>query len=590
MKMLLKMTAAVNTSPQLILGEDITTCDESVTLDAGEGYDSYLWSNGETTQSIEVSETGNYSVEVENGNANNSSLSFDYYDSNYIQLETIPLFPDMAESGDNNNFTISTWINPDSLGQDNIEHNFYLHATGGDFDNQLMVRNDSIVMNLFCAGFKYELNHPILEYNDWIHVAYTAGGVSNGCGGSPDICGLRLYINGEQVDSIDLNNDIDWTESFIYERIGGSGSYHGKIDNVQIWDIALTSNEITSYMCDLPYDTPHLMHFWDFEEGTGMTAFDQTVNGNDGTINGATWSNETPGQNCSFCSSFDEIGVTINVCGCMDETACNFDADAVEDDGSCEYITPVDLGAIDLTILDGTPNYSYLWSNGETTQSIEVSESGDYSVEVGNGNNSSLSFDGQNDYVQLGSSNLLPSNAITISTWFNSSGATLGTDDIFVSDLSWSTYTIRMGDQGNLGWRIQPNAGSPGDVTVIETFGNGVNYSDDNWHYISCTWDGSNMNMFIDGIQIPSNPIPTSFSSVGFTNDNATIGSYPTTNEEFFHGQLDNFEIWNTALSQSQIQNYMNCPPTGNEEGLVGYWNFDDGIGEDCIRSDWKWK
>ena len=27
----------------------------------------------------------------------------------------------------------------------------------------------------------------------------------------------------------------------------------------------------------------------------------------------------------------------------------------------------------------------------------------------------------------------------------------------------------------------------------------------------------------------------------------------------------------------------MNCSPTGNEEGLVGYWNFEEGEGETVI-------
>ena len=58
-----------------------------------------------------------------------------------------------------------------------------------------------------------------------------------------------------------------------------------------------------------------------------------------------------------------------------------------------------------------------------------------------------MTFDGVNDYIQLGNSNLLPDSAITISTWFKSLGVN-DVDDIFVSDVSWSTYTIRMGPQG----------------------------------------------------------------------------------------------------------------------------------------------
>ena len=66
---------------EIDLGEDVTTCEESVTLDAGEGYNSYLWSTGENTQTIEVSESGNYIVEVENNSTenvdNNYTMSFD---------------------------------------------------------------------------------------------------------------------------------------------------------------------------------------------------------------------------------------------------------------------------------------------------------------------------------------------------------------------------------------------------------------------------------------------------------------------------------------------------------------------------------
>ena len=43
------------------LGNDLFVCEgESVILDAGDGYFSYLWSNGSTGQTITVSEAGTF--------------------------------------------------------------------------------------------------------------------------------------------------------------------------------------------------------------------------------------------------------------------------------------------------------------------------------------------------------------------------------------------------------------------------------------------------------------------------------------------------------------------------------------------------
>ena len=50
----------------------------------------------------------------------------------------------------------------------------------------------------------------------------------------------------------------------------------------------------------------------------------------------------------------------------VDESACNYDSTATIDDGSCEYITPVDLGddietCEESVTLDAGPGYdSYL--------------------------------------------------------------------------------------------------------------------------------------------------------------------------------------------------------------------------------------
>lgn len=43
-----------------------------------------------------------------------------------------------------------------------------------------------------------------------------------------------------------------------------------------------------------------------------------------------------------------------------------------------------------------------------------------------------------------------------------------------------------------------------------------------------------------------------------------------------FVGQIDDVSIWNIAQSDQEIRSDMTSQPNGSEEGLIGYWNFDN--------------
>ena len=66
-----------------------------------------------------------------------------------------------------------------------------------------------------------------------------------------------------------------------------------------------------------------LVGYWNMNEGEGDTPnynlIDNSGNGNNGTIYGATWSTDVP------------------IPGCTDPNATNYDETANVDDGSCEY-------------------------------------------------------------------------------------------------------------------------------------------------------------------------------------------------------------------------------------------------------------
>ena len=61
-----------------------------------------------------------------------------------------------------------------------------------------------------------------------------------------------------------------------------------------------------------------LVGYWEFEEGSGNTVLDQTSNGNNGIINGATYDVNVPSQSCqltnsSGCDSVAVLNLTINI-------------------------------------------------------------------------------------------------------------------------------------------------------------------------------------------------------------------------------------------------------------------------------------
>lgn len=53
----------------------------------------------------------------------------------------------------------------------------------------------------------------------------------------------------------------------------------------------------------------------------------------------------------------------------------------------------------------------------------------------------------------------------------------------------------------------------------------------------------------------------------------------------YFQGLIDDVRIWNIALTKDQIRATMRKPLTGKENGLVGYWNFDDTTANDLTQN-----
>ncbi len=113
-------------SPEIYLEDTYPLClNKNIVIDAGFGYDSYLWSTGETTRFITITQAGNYSVTVtENhilGLTCYSTKTFSVFLSNYATITNI----ETLDWTDNENI-----ITVNVTGTDNVIGNYEYSLDG----------------------------------------------------------------------------------------------------------------------------------------------------------------------------------------------------------------------------------------------------------------------------------------------------------------------------------------------------------------------------------------------------------------------------------------------------------------------------
>lgn len=121
---------------------------------------------------------------------------------------------------------------------------------------------------------------------EWIYVAAVIRGAAD----------MDLYINGINIGGEyvgDSNSPMDSDFPDAVAKIGTWSSngftyhYQGMIDEVKVWNIALTESEIQTQMTKkLSGSESGLIGYWDFDEADGTTVLDRSTNSYNGTIQG----------------------------------------------------------------------------------------------------------------------------------------------------------------------------------------------------------------------------------------------------------------------------------------------------------------
>jgi len=232
----------------------------------------------------------------------------------------------------------------------NIGHSLYFDGT----DNQRVEVGD--VLNMGTNDFtlecvvKTESNTGLISKGGagdaWWQLQVIAGGIisfslSDGIESTGDVGGLTdirdgiphhvavvvdriegiftVYLDGKHDGEQDISPVTGSLNNTVPLRLGISRSLGGesikKLDEVRIWDHKRTKHQIQENMNRLlnPY-TSGLIGYWRFDEGSGTTVFDKSINSNDGTlILGPVFDSPLVGKTMGGALRFDGVNQNVRV-------------------------------------------------------------------------------------------------------------------------------------------------------------------------------------------------------------------------------------------------------------------------------------
>ena len=341
------VTVTVSPFPTCNITGDNTICQgETTTLCASPGATGYLWSNGASTDCITVNTAGTYSVTITNGTGCTSSCS--------LTVSVSPT-PNCTITGDNTicqGETTTLCASPGAtsyLWSNGASTNCITVNTPGLYSVTVMNANGCISS---CSQTVIVRDIPICEITG--EDAFCESSETEICANQGDF--TYIWSTGETTSCILVGQEGSYQVS-ITDEYGCSSICQKSLTTKPLPICEMTGLEVicegsTNEICLPPgYDD----YWW----GDG-----QQTNCVDGTIPGTYAITITDNEGCkSYCSKEVSIIPSSENCIITGETVL--------------------CGNNDLVIICAIPNQeSYLWSNGETTQCIAVSEAGEYAVTV----------------------------------------------------------------------------------------------------------------------------------------------------------------------------------------------------------------
>jgi len=460
-------------------------------------------------------------------------------------------------------------------------------GNGQNSDNIVIANNG--VSNTLCLSIRNGTSETVLNLpnliplGQFIHVAVVASAGN-----------MSIYINGVLVGSrasVTIRN-IARNLCYLGKSNWADAYFHGQMDEVSIWNKALTQAQIKAYSSNLTGTEDGLFAYYKFNQGisgginTNVThLYDKTANNLVGALKNFTLTNPTTSNFVGTVSTTAPVATAAT-----DFTENGFTANWNTVVGATGYRLDISTASDFSTFLSNYKNKDVLNVNQIIVNDIPVGKTYYYRVRAyndqgisGNSNQitvdvpmttlgNALVFDGVDDFVDLPNSiatSLGGGSEITIEYWYR------GTE---------IESAVRFQDGG--GYIVA--AWSPSNpVHIISTDGGttGISIGDKNivnnnkWHHVAMVWKKNTVNGFqsyLDGVLVAQrNSANVNLPPIS---SGCVLGKYPG-GGEYLYGTLDEVRIWNVARTQQQLLDnmYNTIPPESS--GLVAYYRFDQPSG-----------
>jgi hypothetical protein len=493
--------------------------------------------------------------------------------------------------------TVDAWVKVDALTTENPSIQAIVSSTSSEFIHfQLSNNTSGFVVAVYTNTGSFSLPIPTESpLGAWRHIAVT---VKSG--------DSHIYVNGVQTGSSGATfGTITPTSNLrIGSGSGGARFFHGEIDEVEIFNRALSATEIADiynagsigkcHTSTLQFSSPT---YSASENGVNATITVTRTGAHDtvATVDYATVTGGTATGGASCTGSTDYVTTTNTLSFAANEVSKTFTI-SICDDAVSEGDETVNLqlsnvtgsgaslgapSAAVLTISDDDcyeqPANMVAWYAGENNDNDiqgptfeNGSNSGAVTFAAGKVGQA-FSFSGAGRVSVPANSGPLniTGNAVSMDGWINPTA-------------TGNAVYFGKGDSGFNDYVIFYDLGAPSVSAIIKSGGteklvrafanyptNTVFYTPplNQWTHLTLTYDGSLIKIFVNGVQASQDAF-----SGNIAGDNQIFGIGGRVSGNFFSGRIDEVEVFNRALTPGEITSLYNSGVNGKcKHGLIQF-------------------